>query len=82
MPISMEHDQHSLSKLFAQLGEADDRGSIERFISANRPLAGSVQLHEARFWNLAQAGFLREAISDDADWAAIADALNVALHGH
>jgi hypothetical protein len=78
----MEHDQHSMSQLFAQLGEADDRGSIERFISANRPLEGSVLLHEAVFWNVAQAGFLREAISDDADWAAIADALNAALHGH
>lgn len=78
----MEHDQHSLSQLFAQLGEADDRGSIERFISANRPLEGSVLLHEAMFWNVSQAGFLREAISDDADWAAIADALNAALHGH
>lgn len=78
----MKQDQHSMSMLFAQLGEADDRSSIERFISANRPLAGSVQLHEAMFWNVAQAGFLREAISDDADWAAITDALNVALHGH
>lgn len=82
MPISMEQSQHSMSKLFAQLGEADDRGSIERFISTNRPLDGSVLLHEAGFWNLAQASFLREAINDDADWAAIADALNAALHKH
>lgn len=71
-----------MSKLFAQLGEADDRISIERFISAKRPLAGGVLLHEAVFWSLAQASFLREAISDDADWAAVADALNAALHKH
>ena len=79
MQASMEQHQHSMSKLFAQLGEADDRISIERFISANRPLAGSVLLHEATFWSSAQAGFLREAISDDADWASVADALNAAL---
>lgn len=78
----MEYHLHSMSKLFAQLGEPDDRASIERFIQTRQPLAGSVLLHEASFWSAAQAGFLREAISDDADWAAITDALNAALHHH
>ncbi|MGB9193507.1 MAG: DUF2789 family protein, partial [Azonexus sp.] len=36
--------------------------------------------HEAPFWSAAQASFLREAIGDDADWAAIADELNLKLH--
>lgn len=71
-----------MSMLFAQLGEANDHGSIERFIRTNRPLAGSVLLHEATFWSSAQAVFLREAISDDANWAVIADELNAALHDH
>ena len=77
----MELHQHSMSKLFAQLGEADDRGSIERFISDRRPLGGCVLLHEAAFWSPMQAAFLHQAISDDADWASVADALNAALHG-
>ena len=35
-----------------------------------------VQLAEAAFWTPAQAGFLREAILEDADWAEVIDELN------
>lgn len=71
---------HNLSILFAQLGQANDEAAINAFIASHRPLAGHVMLHEAPFWSAAQASFLREAIGDDADWAAIADELNLKLH--
>lgn len=76
----METPVHSLSMLFAQLGEPDDARSIARFIETWRPLANNVLLHEANFWTPAQATFLCEAILQDADWADVVDELNVELH--
>jgi len=75
----MERPVHSMSNLFAQLGEANDPAAIARFIETHSPLADNVQLHEARFWTASQAGFLRQSIVDDADWAEITDALNAGL---
>lgn len=76
----MERPVHSMSNLFAQLGQASDEAAIASFIESKRPLANGVQLHEADFWSPAQAGFLRESIQQDADWAEVIDALNVELH--
>lgn len=76
----MERPQRDMSSLFAQLGEASDEAAIARFIAIHGPLEGDVQLHEAAFWTAAQAGFLREATLDDAEWAVIVDALNLELH--
>jgi hypothetical protein len=76
----MERPVHNMSNLFAQLGQANDEQAIARFIETWQPLANGVQLHEAAFWTPSQAAFLREAILDDADWAEVADALNVGLH--
>lgn len=76
----MERPLHSMSNLFAQLGQANDEAAIAQFIETHSPLANSVQLAEAPFWTPAQACFLREALLQDADWAEIADALNVELH--
>jgi hypothetical protein len=76
----MEQSPHDMSSLFAQLGEANDEQSIDRFIKSHAPLESDVQLHEAPFWTPAQAGFLREATLDDAEWVAIVDALNAELH--
>ena len=75
----MERPVHNMCNLFAQLGEASDEAAITRFIEANSPLPDQVLLHEATFWSPAQAGFLKEAIVDDADWAEITDALNARL---
>lgn len=77
----MERPVHSMSNLFAQLGEASDAAAIDRFIETHRPLAEDVRLHKADFWTLSQATFLCEAINQDADWAEVVDALNVELHG-
>lgn len=76
----MERSLYDMSSLFAQLGEASDEQSIARFIKSHAPLESDVQLHEAAFWTAAQAGFLREATLDDAEWVVIVDTLNSALH--
>lgn len=75
----MERPVHNMCNLFAQLGEASDEAGIARFIESNSPLPDQVLLHEAAFWSPAQAGFLKQAIVDDADWAEITDALNARL---
>lgn len=75
----MERLEHNMSNLFAQLGQANDEAAIAKFIEAHRPLAEDVQLHEAPFWTPSQAGFLREVILEDADWAEVADELNAEL---
>ena len=75
----MERPVHSLSALFAQLGQPDDEKSIMDFIESHRPLDDEVLLHEASFWTPAQASFLCEAIRDDADWAEVVDELNAGL---
>jgi len=72
----MERPVHNLSNLFAQLGHANDEASIARFIDTHSPLADGIQLYEAAFWTPAQAGFLRESILEDADWAEVIDELN------
>lgn len=77
----MEHAIHNMSNLFAQLGSPNDEFAISRFIDTHGPLPNGTRLHEASFWTIAQANFLSEAISDDADWAEVADDLNVMLHG-
>ena len=76
----MERPVHSMRNLFAQLGEPNDDAAIASFIESHRPLPEKIRLHEASFWNTAQASFLREAIRDDADWAEVTDELNVKLH--
>lgn len=75
----MERPVHDMSKLFAQLGEASDETAIARFIETHKPLADDLRLHEASFWTASQAGFLSEAIQQDADWAEVVDELNVQL---
>jgi hypothetical protein len=70
----------NMSKLFSQLGRANDTASIKAFIDANAPMSGDLQLHEAAFWSASQSAFLRDALLDDAEWAVVVDALNSELH--
>ena len=72
----MEAPIHRLSELFRQLGLPDDGPAIERFIVTHRPLAGTIRLADAPFWNAGQAQFLCEEIADDADWAELVDTLD------
>ena len=75
----MESPIHGLGDLFRQLGLPDDPASIESFIATHRPLTAGVALADAPFWSPGQAQFLREEISDDADWAELVDSLGSLL---
>jgi hypothetical protein len=77
---SVELIEKNMGTLFAQLGEASDEAGIARFIAAHAGLSGSTHLHEAAFWNPAQASFLCEAMVLDAAWAPVVDELNAKLH--
>lgn len=80
----MERMNHPLGDLFEQLGlPADDR-YIERFIAEHSMANATTRLSDAPFWDApfwtaAQAGFLREELLKDADWAESIDQLNAAL---
>lgn len=73
---------HTMQDLFAQLGLPDDEPSIKRFVREHRPLPDRQRVHEAPFWNDAQAAFLREKLKDDSDWAIPIDELSACLHEH
>ena len=75
----MEQTNHSLEDLFSQLGLPAAQPDIEQFVARHRPLPGEVALADAAFWSPGQAQFLREEISEDADWAEVVDQLNVML---
>ena len=75
----MESPIHRLSDLFRQLGLPDDPASIEAFVAMHRPLPAGMALADAPFWTASQAQFLREEISDDADWAEWVDSLGSLL---
>ena len=75
----MESPVHRLGDLFRQLGLPDDPSAIEDFIATHRPLPAGVALADAPFWSPSQAGFLREEVSDDADWAEVVDSLGALL---
>jgi hypothetical protein len=75
----MESSTHTLSQLFAQLGLADDKASIERFIAQHTPLPDDVKLADAPFWTPAQATFLRSEWNKDADWVELIDTLDTSM---
>ncbi|MBB3045790.1 hypothetical protein FHR99_000026 [Litorivivens lipolytica] len=76
----MEPGVHSINSLFRQLGLPDGDKEIERFILSHQPIPNGVCLQDANFWSSSQADFLREAISEDADWAEVVDELDARLH--
>lgn len=75
----MEDSFYSLQTLFRQLGMEDDWESINAFIGSHRHLSNGIFLHEADFWNQAQATFLAEAIEQDSDWCVLVDRLDTLL---
>lgn len=75
----MEKSVHPFTDLFDQLGLASEPDAIAAFIKAHAPLPEHVRLADAPFWNPSQASFLRDEISEDADWAEVVDQLNAAL---
>ncbi|MCE8010831.1 DUF2789 domain-containing protein [Billgrantia desiderata] len=75
----MEHPVHPFTELFEQLGLPADEASIRAFIERHSPLPPTLALHEAPFWNQAQAAFLHAALEEDADWAEVVDHLDASL---
>ncbi|MBA4502394.1 DUF2789 domain-containing protein [Marinobacterium marinum] len=76
----MDTSTHTFSALFEQLGLASDTDSIQQFIRTHQLFSSEIQLHEASFWNEAQAAFLQDALGNDSDWAEVVDELNNSLH--
>jgi len=74
----MDLTEHSLTTLFEQLGLASTSDGIDAFVRNHR-LPHDTPLCDAPFWNPAQAGFLREALMLDSDWAEPVDHLDVML---
>ena len=58
----MELTTPTMTSLFAQLGEPNDEAAIAQFVERNSTLAGEIPLHEAAFWTVSQAAFLRDCI--------------------
>lgn len=75
----MEKPYHRFSELFAQFGLASDASSIRAFIERHSPLDDATRLEDAPCWSQVQSKLLRELIAQDADWAEVADQLNLAL---
>ena len=75
----MQSSTHTLVELFKQLGLPHDFEAITAFIAAHRPLANAVRLQDASFWSESQRAFLRDDISEDADWAEMVDTLDALL---
>jgi hypothetical protein len=75
----MDLTDHSLPNLFRQLGLPSTQPEIDAFIARHRPLRDEIELAYAPFWTSGQAQFLREEVSEDADWAELVDQLNLLL---
>lgn len=78
----MESTNHSFQDLFLQLGLPDDDASIDRFVTAQRPLPPGLRIYDAPFWSAAQASFLKEKLREDGDWAMLIDRLDAQLRDH
>jgi hypothetical protein len=75
----MQTYHHSFSNLFEQLGLESSDNAIKSFIEEHARLNNQIELHEADFWNPAQAAFLKQAKDEDADWVELVDQLDSLL---
>lgn len=75
----METTFHPFTELFDQLGLPSDDASIRDFIATHSPIAPELRLSEAPFWTDAQSRLLKEAITQDADWAEVVDHLDASM---
>ncbi len=74
----MDTSTHNLSTLFQQLGLPDSETDIERFIASHN-IEPTARIIDAFFWNDSQVSFLKEALTDDSDWAELVDYLDCLL---
>lgn len=78
---TMDATDHPLSELFSQLGLPGATADIDRFLATHSPLAPDIAVADAPFWTPSQAQFLREGVTEDADWAEVVDQLSARLRG-
>ena len=78
--MTIETTGHSMEGLFAQLSLPSETNEVQQFIVTNGRLSTDILLADAPFWTSAQSVFLKEEILMDADWAAVIEQLNVAIH--
>ena len=74
----MDTSSHTMQALFAQLGLPNSDTAIDNFMQNNH-LPAEIPLESAAFWSAGQAQFIREAITEDADWAEVVDHLDTQL---
>lgn len=74
----MYTDDFNMTALFEQLGLESSAEAIDMFI-AEHSISDSQRIHQATFWNDAQARFLCEALLQDAEWAPVVDDLSKRL---
>jgi hypothetical protein len=74
----MDTSSHTMAALFAQLGLPNSEIAMDNFMQNNH-LPMEILLESAAFWSAGQAQFIREAISQDADWAEVVDHLDAQL---
>jgi len=78
----MDTSSHAnMSTLFDQLGLASAPEYISAFIQSHQ-LSSQQRIENADFWSTSQAAFIKEAISDDTEWAEVVDHLDAGLHHH
>lgn len=75
----MHSPAFTLNELFAQMGLDDSDAAVDGFIRTHGPVADSIPLHAAPFWNDSQALFLKEAVEADSDWTEVVDQLDALL---
>jgi len=75
----METGNHTIHTLFKQLGLDSSEVAIRRFVQVQYPLPQNVRLYQASVWNLSQAQFLQEAVSEDSVWSNVVDQLDTML---
>ena len=74
----MDTSSHTMAVLFAQLGLPNSETAMDNFMQNNH-LPAEIPLENAAFWSAGQAQFIRESISQDADWAEVVDHLDAQL---
>ncbi|MCL1114145.1 MULTISPECIES: DUF2789 domain-containing protein [Shewanella] len=74
----MDTTENDLSHLFQQLGLGHTQQEIDNFVS-NHKLSKDILLIDADCWNKSQRAFIKEALSEDAQWSEVIDQLDVMM---
>ncbi|GAC33508.1 DUF2789 family protein [Paraglaciecola polaris] len=75
----MENYHTTMGDLFEQLGLGGEERDILAFIDEHKGLRQGVHIEDAEFWTKSQAGFIKNALLEDAEWAELIDQLNTRI---